>query len=146
MTRAYPYFVYAIIGIFVWCGWAYAATDWLPSTERYYKYDTTPTNLTDSSYKYIVTTNIEVNSVWKKLSGTWIKYTTVNGGLKYGEEVVIAQPPAPTCQAFVCKDDFGITFDLSKNTVLDCPRVQISKEQIASIYDATKVNNIPPCR
>ena len=50
------------------------------------------------------------------------------------------------CEAFICEDDNGIVFDLSVNTVLTCPRVYVTKEQVAMIYDATKVNNIPPCK
>jgi hypothetical protein len=146
MTRIYTYAIFLIIGFFVWFGSAHAA-DWIAASERYFKYDTTPTKTTGKVYKYVVNTDIETpRSTWVKLSGTWVKYTTVLGGLKYGEEVIIYPPPQPTCTAFICKDDFGITFDLSQDTVLTCPRVQITKEQMALIYDATKVNNIPPCR
>lgn len=125
---------------------AVAAPNWQPSAEKYYKWDITPLNLTDSAVKYIVTTDIEsVRQHWVKISGTWIKYTTVTGGLKYAEEVIIAQPPAPACDAFACNDDFGWTFNLSKNTALACPMVKITKGQ-AQIYDGVQiVDGEPKC-
>ncbi|PPC86676.1 MAG: hypothetical protein CTY37_05320 [Methylotenera sp.] len=40
------------------------------------------------------------------------------------------------CQAFLCADEkFGLVFDLTKNTVLTCPRVHITRDQQAQIYE-----------
>lgn len=114
---------------------AIGATVWNAAPGKYHKYDITPKNLTDSSYKYILTTDFEaVNSTWTKLSGTYIKYTTVSGGVKYAEEVIVAQPPSASCSAFACNDDFGWTFDLTKNTVMTCPMVKITNG-VAQTYD-----------
>ena len=124
------------------------SADWVPSPTLYYKYDSTPLKLTGKIYKYISNNDIElVNSKWIKLPGSYIKYTTTTGGLKYAEQVIISQPPMKTCTAFMCKDDFGITFDLTKNTMLKCPMVKITKEQMALIYEGTQIiNNLPECR
>lgn len=138
MTRIRHYLnaIALMIIVLLIAGNATAATVWNVQAGKYYKYDVTPKNLLDSAYKYIETTNFEaVNTSWTKLNGTWIKYTTVTGGIKYAEEVIIAQPPAPSCTAFLCVDDFGLTIDLTKNSVLTCPMVKITKEQMAQIYE-----------
>lgn len=129
-----------IICVAFWCAlisMAVANTYWVPSTEKYFKYDTTPTKTTGKVYKYIQTTDIETaRATWVKLPNSWIKYTSANGAIKYGEEVVLQNPVPvqPVCAAFVCNDDFGWTFDLTKNTVLACPMVKIDKG-VAIVYD-----------
>jgi len=50
------------------------------------------------------------------------------------------------CDAFMCESDFGITFDLTQNSVLVCPRVTITKEQLALIYDGIKAVGLPACK
>ena len=138
MTKLLKCAIWGLIAFlgFILLSQANAATVWNVQAGKYYKYDVTPNNLLDSAYKYIVTTDFEaVNPAWTKLNSTWIKYTTVTGGIKYAEEVIIAQPPAPACEAFLCVDDFGLTIDLTKNTVLTCPMVKITKEQMAQIYE-----------
>jgi hypothetical protein len=125
---------------------AEAAAVWNADPLRYHKYDVTPNNLTDGSYKYLVNTDAEaVNINWKRIGGTWIKYTTVAGGVKYAEEVIINQPPAGECNAVVCRDDFGVTIYLAKLTVYACPKVKITTADIQFYEGLRIIDGVPVC-
>lgn len=142
MNKTYHYFVFLIVGLFLCTAYAFAATVWTQVEGQYFKYDITPSNTTDSSFKYVSTTNLEVNATWLKMDGVWLKYTSAAGSVKY-----VLQPPAPPaiCDAFVCNGDFGWVFNMQKNTVLACPYVKISAGQ-ALIYDGIKsINGVPTC-
>lgn len=133
--------LFIVIGVIWPMADAVSETYWLPSTEKYYKYDTTPTRTT-KVYKYVSTLDIEtVQPAWVKLAGIYAKYTTINGGLKYVQEVIVTQPVPiePVCAAVKCLDDFGVTYDINKlKEVLACPKVTIYKGQWVE-YDGIKV-------
>lgn len=125
---------------------AQAAAVWVADPLRYYKYDTTPLILTDSNYKHLATTESEaVNVNWARVGGTYIKYTTAAGGVKYAEEVVTNQPPANDCVAVVCRDNFGVTINLAALTALDCPKVKITSEQIQFYEGMQILDGVPVC-
>ena len=127
---------------------SHAATLWTPQPERYFKYETSAVGAIKTTYEYSPIDEVDINPKWRKLSSQWVRYTTVNGGVKYGEEVIV-QNPVPTekvCDAFVCNGDFGVVFNMTKNTVLNCPYVKITKEQVTQIYDGSKsIDEIPLC-
>lgn len=100
--------------------------------------------------RYLSTTEIDVPITWDKQDGTYIKCVSTGGANKYWQQGYdcYGKQLAPTetsCKAFMCVDDFGLTVDLTKNTVLECPRVKITKEQIAQFYEG-KLAGIPSCR
>lgn len=122
---------------------AKAATVWTQSDGYYHWYKSGTAN------KYAITTDIEVSTSWVKQNGTYIQCKSSGGATKYWQQGYdctgkqLAAPP-PTCMAFVCNDDFGWTFDMSKNTVLACPMIKIDKG-IAMIYDG-KQAGVEKCR
>lgn len=136
----------ALVVVALYTPMATSETMWTPAPEKYFKYNTTPIKVTEAGvvipkttvYKYIVTTNFEaVQTGWEKVGAVWIKYTTVNGGLRYAEEVVVVepQPQEKVCDAqFVCHDQFGWIVNLTYNTVLQCPKVKITNGQ-AQFYE-----------
>lgn len=142
-------FALALLSLVFWIGvisYAVAQTYWIQAPEKYYKYDTTPTRTT-KVYKYITTTDIETaRPTWVKLNGVYVKYTTIGGGVKYTEEVIVVQPVPiePVCPAFKCVDDYGVTYDMSKQSVMKCPMVQI-KKGVAVEYDGAQAG-IDKCR
>lgn len=134
----------ALISILFWIGiisWAVAAVTWIMQSGNYYKYDTTPTNLTDSIFKYVLTTDIEtVRDSWRKENGIYVQCISSGGSNKYwpqGYDCYGKKVQTISCQGFKCVDDFGITYDLTKNTVLQCPMVQI-KKGVAVEYDGAQ--------
>lgn len=125
----------------------HAATVWTQQDGYFNWYKVNDAN------RYLPTTSLEVPTSWVKQPGTYIQCKSTGGANKYyaqgydctGTKVVVAEPPAPTCDAFVCKDSWGWTFRLDKNTALKCPRVKISKME-AQIYDGLiSVNGEPTC-
>lgn len=142
-------FALGALTIIFWIGvinWAVAAVTWTQQEGTFYWYKAGTQN------KYPSTNPLEytIPESWIKQNNTiYIQCLSDGGSKRYypqGYDCNTGQPKIVKCDAFMCRDDFGITFDLNKNTVLTCPRVTITKEQLAMIYDATKVNNIPPCR
>lgn len=113
---------------------AFAAT-WIEQQGIYnlYKYG--------SANKYELSSKTVPNT-WIRQSGTYTQLKSAAGATKY--ELIDVQ--SVNCNAFMCKSDFGIDFDLTKNTVLACPRVHITKEQLALIYDGVKAEGLPACK
>ena len=123
-----------------------ATTQWTeqPGTVYWYKSGTL------NKYPSTNPLDFTIPDSWAKQSDyVYIKCTSTGGSNRYypvGYDCNTGKPKVVKCTAFMCKDDFGITFDLSQNSVVSCPRVQITKEQLALIYDAVKVNNVPACK
>lgn len=96
--------------------------------------------------------NFAIPSSWVKQTDKVYNQCKSDGGsFRYYEQGIDCygqkprSPPLTSCEAFMCKDDFGITFDLAKNSVLACPRVVVTKEQIAMLYDGVQ-HEVPSCR
>ena len=112
---------------------SFSATVWKQSDGTYHLYKESKVN------RYVLSTNLEVGSSWVRQEGTYIQCVSTGGSKKYwptgkdcyGKDVVVVQK---SCEAFVCNDDFGWTFDLTKNTTLVCPMVKIEKG-VAQIYE-----------
>lgn len=107
----------------------------------WYKVGTINKYLLDNAVDSVVPTS------YVKQSGSYIQCRSKANSVKYllnGYDCNTGKPTLIKCEAFMCKDDFGITFDLTKNSVITCPRVTITKEQIALIYEGSQAN-IPFC-
>lgn len=126
---------------------AYAATIWTVQAERYHKYDTTPLNTTDTSYKYIVTTDLESFNVnWLKLDGTYIKEISGGGAVRYTKEPVVVPPPIDECKGqFICHPQWGWIVNISENQVLKCTAIKIRKEEAAVFDNVQSVAGVPTC-
>jgi hypothetical protein len=144
MTRFLPFAIFGAMMLFVWL-WlmpsAQAATVWTQQAGTFHWYKQGTAN------RYLYTTDINIPSGWVKQAGVYIQCKSTGGSNKYYQqgydcngkqtEIVVA----PTCPAFVCKDDFGWTFNLSHNTVLTCPLVRIEKE-VALVYEGLQAGAV----
>jgi hypothetical protein len=127
-------------------GIAYSAAIWTQQAGTFNWY------LKGTTNKYILTNAVDVTVPvgYVKQPGVYIQCKSEGGATKYwpqthdcyGKQLA---PVETSCGAFLCVDDFGLTVDLTKNTVLDCPRVKITKEQIAQFYEG-KLAGVPACR
>lgn len=106
---------------------AFAAVIWQSQEGIYNLYKYGSTNKYEISTKAVPTTYI-------KQAGQYTQFKSSGGSTKY-ELITIVN----NCQAFACRDSFGVTFDLTKNTVLTCPMVKISNEQIMA-YEGLQAN------
>jgi len=106
---------------------AFATTVWTPQEGVYIQYKVGTTN------KYELSTKA-VPSNYIKQSGTYTQLKSAAGATKYELNAIVSD-----CSGFICKDDFGLTFDLTKNTVLECPMVKISNAQIQA-YEGLQAN------
>jgi hypothetical protein len=147
MTRLLHYAIFGLLALFVWAilmPKSEAATVWTQQAGYFNWYKVGTAN------RYLVTTELEVPETWAKQEGTYVQCKSAGGANKYwqqgydcyGKQIASVQ----SCDAFVCADDFGWTFDMTKNTVLTCPMVKITKGQ-AQIYDGLQsIDGHPKCR
>lgn len=116
---------------------AYAETVWTPQPGIYYQYKVPP-RMTN---QYELTIDIEIPAHWIKQAGEFTKMLSGGGATKYEKIAVTVPPNNPVCEAqFVCHDKWGWVVDLSHNSVLQCPRVRITKEQ-ALFYEGHQIVN-----
>ncbi len=128
-----------LITLYLFLPTAFAAT-WTQSAGYYNWYKVSTYN------RYLLTTNLDVPSTWAKQEGTYIQCKSDGGATRYypqgydcnGTRIVESKP---VCDAFVCSDDFGWTFNLAKNTVLVCPMVKIEKG-VALIYEGKQAGQV----
>lgn len=134
--------------ILISISYAFAAT-WTKQAGEFNWYKVNNTN----KYLPINPVEVAVPSNWIKQPGVYIQCKSSGGANRYyptgynceGKQTV-PDVIVPSCGAFLCQSDFGLVFDLSKNTVLQCPRVFITKEQLALIYEGAKYDNVPACK
>lgn len=145
MNRIFNYVVFGVLAFFLWLVYlpnAQAATVWTPAVGIYTQYKIPPKMIN----AYVTSTNIEAPAHWVKQQGTFTKFVSAAGAVKYEKIAIVSPPNNPVCEAFVCNDDFGWTFNLSKNTVLTCPMVKVDKG-VAQVYDGVQsINGEPKCR
>lgn len=134
----------AIACLLFWVGlinYAVGATvNWTKQEGTYHWYKAGTIN------KYPPTNPIEfdIPASWIKQTNTiYIHCKSTGGSNRYypqGYDCNTGKPAVVKCEAYQCQDDFGYTFDLTKNTVMTCPMVKITKEQIAMSYDGLQAN------
>lgn len=121
-----------------------APVEWTqqPGTFHWYKSGT--------SNKYPTTNPLEftIPSSWvKQDDNLYIQCRSTGGAYRYYQQGLdcYGQKPIVNCDAFMCVNNRGeLVFDLSKNTVLACPKVKVTKEQLVMIYEG-KQHNVPAC-
>lgn len=147
IKKCFVYLLLATVALAASCSMANAAATWTVQAERYHKYDTTPLNLTDSSYKYIVTTDLESYNVnWLRLDGVYIKEISSGGAVRYTKEPVVVPPLLDECKGqFICHPQWGWIVNINQNQVLKCAAIKIRKEEAAVFDNVQSVNGEPTC-
>lgn len=143
MTRITHYLIFAAIALLfaLVARTAQANVNWTQQNGQFHKWDKTPNNKTDSSWEYALVGDLEViKETWIKQDGVYIQCRSSGGSNRYyieGTDCATGKLKVEIvkCDAFLCADSFGLTFDLTKNTVLTCPRVHITRDQQAQIYE-----------
>jgi hypothetical protein len=142
MERLLHFVIFGLMIAFVWLLMlpsAHSATTWVQQAGYFNWYKVGTAN------RYLATTELNVPETWAKQEGTYIQCKSTGGANKYwaqgydcyGKQIASVQG----CEAFVCADDFGWTFDMTKNTVLVCPMVKISKD-VAMVYEGLQAGAV----
>jgi hypothetical protein len=126
------FYTYAALCVYFFAFSIHAATVWVQQAGYFNWYKVGTAN------KYLATTEVNVPATWVKQEGTYIQCKSSGGANKYwsqgydcyGKQVSVVQG----CDAFICRDSFGLSFDMTKNTVLECPMVKISND-LVMIYE-----------
>ncbi len=103
---------------------------------------------TQNKYLPVNPVDISIPSTYKIQPGVFIQCLSEGGSKRYlpqGYDCNSRQALAVKCDAIVCKDSFGITFNAHFNTVMKCPMIKISNAQILLYDGAQSINNVPTC-
>lgn len=103
---------------------------------------------TQNKYLPVNPVDIKIPDSYVLQPGVYIQCLSDGGSKRYlpqGYDCNTRQLVTVKCDAIICKDSFGITFNAHVNTVMQCPMIKISNAQIL-LYDAAQsVNNVPTC-
>lgn len=104
---------------------------------------------TENKYITVNPVDIKIPASYKIQPGVYIQCLSTGNSKRYlpqGYDCNTRKALAVKCEGYVCYDpQFGWTFDLTKNSVMMCPKVKIEKG-VAISYDGVKsVAGQPVC-